>query len=89
MTEENLNLEEIAQELKDVVRNFADSSDIEALIENGTLEKQGAWFKVANLQSLPESVSKKVKDVKHAKDGVLLKFENSKNFQKLAKKIGV
>ncbi|MEA5114771.1 MAG: hypothetical protein VB050_12170 [Geobacteraceae bacterium] len=89
MTKDNLNLEEVAQQLRDVVRNLADSSDIEALIENGTLKKQGSWFKIANLQSLPESVSKKIKEVKPVKDGLLLKFENSKQFQKLAKKIGV
>lgn len=88
MTKNNFNLEDMAQQLKDVVRNLADPSDIEALIGNGTLVKQGAWFKAANLQSLPESVGKKIKEVKPAKDGVLLKFENSKHFQKLAKKIG-
>jgi ribosomal protein L10 len=89
MTKSNFNSEEMAQQLKDVVKNLADFSDVEALIENGTLEKQGVWFKAASLNSLPESVSKKIKEVKPAKDGVLLKFENSKRFQKLAKKIGV
>lgn len=86
MSENKIDLEEIAKQFKDVVKNLADPSDIETLVQDGTLKENGSWFVIESLDLLPETVSKKIKTIKSTKEGILLKFENSKHFKKLANK---
>jgi len=48
--------------------------DFEALIAEGIIEKDGAWYKVPDIKALPKHASRKIKTVKTGPKGIRVQF---------------
>lgn len=54
----------LKNEIIELAKQLATPIDFEQLEKDGILEKKRAWFKVKDLKSLPEHVSRQVKSIK-------------------------
>ena len=76
--------EEIIQSLEEAVTPV----DFDALIKDGILEKDGAWFKVLDFKRLPKHASIKITTAKQGPKGLRVKFNPvSKRAINLLKKL--
>lgn len=62
------------EELKERIKVLTTPIDFDALIKEGILEKQGAWYKVLKVNELPPHASGKVKKIKHSDKGLFVTF---------------
>lgn len=70
------------------LNKLAEPIDFGKLEKLGLLSKEGAWYRVPNVHSLPEHVSLKIKEVVQDSKGTKAKFDDASKFAKLAKKLG-
>jgi len=62
--------EELWQALDDAAKPI----DFEALLAEGIIEKDGAWYKVPDMKALPKHASRKIKTVKTGPKGIRVQF---------------
>jgi len=76
---------------EEVIQGLIESAtpiDFEALIKEGIIEKDGAWYRILNLKKLPKHASTKIKTLETGPKGTRVKFRPaSKRAANLVKKI--
>jgi len=75
----NSPIEEIQHRLK----LLAQPVDFDELIAVGLLERKGAWYKVPNLNKLPEHARVKISDLKKDQNGLFVKFRPASKPKKI------
>jgi hypothetical protein len=63
-----------ADELRQSIVELATPIDFDQLIEDGILEKDGAWYKIRDPKSLPKHASMKIKSIQTGPKGTRVKF---------------
>ena len=61
-------------ELWQALEDAAKPIDFDALIAEGIIEKDGAWYKVPNMKALPQHASRKIKTIKTGPKGIRVQF---------------
>ena len=80
--------EKMVMEIAKSAKAFANPIDFEQLIMDGILVKKGRSYYVKNMKSLPENVSKRIKEVTQTKNGLRVTFyKESKRLKKLASQL--
>jgi predicted transcriptional regulator len=80
--------EEMAREIAKSAQAFSEPIDFDKLIKEGLLTKKGRSFYVTDLKALPETVSRRIKEIASTKDGLRVSFyKESKSLKKLATKL--
>lgn len=80
------------EELMELIRETNQPIDFDNLIENGILEKKGAWYKVLKFKELPSEVKARAVEMKQKQANgevkeLLLKFsKESKSLERTLKK---
>lgn len=66
------------EELVEIARQLATPIDFDQLEKEGIIQREGAWFRVKNLEGLPKHVSRQAGSYRSdGKGGFLLKFPKS------------
>lgn len=80
--------EEMAREIAKSAHAFAEPIDFDRLIKDGLLIKKGKSFYAPNLKALPETVSRRIKEIASTKNGFRVTFyKESKPLKKLASQL--
>lgn len=74
------------KDIADEVKRLAEPVDIDKLIQDGLITKQGAWYLVHDMESLPYAFKGLIKEMAQTENGVKVKLHNKSQFEKLAKK---
>ncbi len=73
------------EEMLEKAKSLATPIDFEALISDGILEKKGAWYKILDMERLPDHAKDKITEFA---SGGMVKFSKAtKSAQKLVDKL--
>lgn len=78
----NFNYDELVRH----VELMAEPIDFDALISGGLLVKEGKWYRVPDINALPEHVTKKIKETRTDKEGTKVTFYDHKKYERMKKK---
>ncbi|WLI16616.1 hypothetical protein [Pseudomonas wuhanensis] len=79
---------EMAREIAKSAQAFAEAIDFDKLIKDGLLIRKGKSFYATDLKALPETVSRRIKEISATKDGLRVSFyKESKSLKKLASQL--
>ncbi|WP_027390906.1 hypothetical protein [Chrysiogenes arsenatis] len=73
------------EKILEKAKNLATPINFEDLIANGILEKKGAWYKILDMERLPEHAKDKITEF--ASDGMVKFLKATKSAQKLVDKL--
>lgn len=77
-----------AEEVRQGIFEIAIPIDFDQLINDGVLVKEGAWYRVLDMNRLPKHASMKIKTIESGPKGVRLKFYPvTKSTMRLAEKL--
>ena len=83
-----MNNEEMIKKIAESAQAFSEPIDFEKLIKEGTLTRKGRSFYVKDIHSLPERVSKRIKEAVPTKNGLRVTFyKESKKLKKIASQL--
>lgn len=82
----NKELEKMYRHVVAETNLLATPIDFEDLQRRGILVKAGAWYRVRNLNELPEHACKKIYELAYDAKGTKVKFAKASSFEKLAKR---
>lgn len=76
-----------AKSIADDVKRLAEPFNIDEMIKKGLIEKDGAWYKINDMEALPEGFKGFIKMSEPTKEGdaVRVKLHSKSKFEKLAK----
>jgi len=76
------------EEVRQSILEIAIPIDFDQLIEDGVLEKDGAWYRVLDFKRLPKHASMKIKTLQSGPKGTRVKFRPvTKATMKLAERL--
>ena len=74
------------QSIVEEIKKHSEPIDLSQFEKEGIIEKKGAWYKVNNMNEIPENLRNRIDQLKQSNDSILVKFTNPAKFEKLAKK---
>ncbi len=78
---------DMARKLSEQVRRLEEPVDMDALIQNGDLVKDGAWYRVPNPKNLPEALKIRISETKIENNSLAYKFKSEASLQRTLKKL--
>ncbi len=80
-------LQEETEKLKKAISDYIAPVDFEALIKAGAIKKEGTWYRILNMDLLPDQFMKKASRLISDKKGTKVKLQTEKKIESFKKRI--